>query len=273
MKTPFYDKTIWVTGASSGIGEALAVLFAGSGARLVLSGRDEPALKRVAKRCCAVKPFLEPHIEAFDMVEHSLFPAVVERVLHRTDGIDILINNAGVGQRAPALSCEPDVVHKIMNVNFFGTVFLTQALLPSMIERGAGRVVVVSSVLSKFHLPGRSAYAASKHALQGYFNTLRAELYGSGVGVTIACPGWIATHISQNALTADGTAYSEATGVASNKMSADSCALHIANAIASGKNEALMGGIETLGGLARALFPKLYDWAVQKRMTEFVYKK
>jgi short-subunit dehydrogenase len=107
-------------------------------------------------------------IEPFDISEHTHFPNLTKRVLDHSGGIDILVNNAGIGQRATALSCKPDVVRQIMEVNFFGPVFLTQAILPSMIENGSGRIVVISSVLGKFHLPGRSTYAASKHALQGY---------------------------------------------------------------------------------------------------------
>lgn len=268
----FCDKTVWITGASSGIGEALAVLLAGKGARLVLSGRDQIALHRVADRCSTSNKSTKILIKAFDVSEHTFFPNIVENVLKWAGSIDILINNAGVGQRSAAISCNPEVVRRIMNVNFFGTVFLTQTLLPSMISNGTGRIVVVSSVLGKSYLPGRSAYSASKHALQGYFNTLRSELFGSGVGITIVYPGWIATRISQNALTSNGTAYHQATGAASNKMSAEVCAQHIINAIASQKNEAMMGGIETWGGLARSIFPRIYDWAIRARTKEFIYK-
>ena len=269
----FHNKTVWITGASSGIGEALAILLAGKGARIVLSARNKGALEQVADRCrnCGIRA--TTWLEAFDTSEHALFPEVVSRVLGIAGGIDILINNAGVGQRAAAISCAPEVVRRIMDVNFFGTVFLTQALLPSMIENGSGRIVVVSSVLGKFHLPGRSAYGASKRALQGYFDTLRTELNGTGVGVTIVFPGWIATRISQNALTSNGTAFCQTTGMASKKMSAEKCARHIADAVASGKNEATMGGIETWGVVARILFPRLYDWSVRSRTREFIHTR
>ena len=269
----FKNKTIWITGASSGIGEALAVALAGAGARPVISGRDMDGLERVAEKCRSDLSSAPPLIEAFDMSEHSQFGAIVKRVLDRTVGIDLLINNAGVGQRAGALSCKPDVVRKIMEVNFLGPVFLTQEVLPHMLHRGSGRIAVVSSVLGKFHLPGRSAYAASKHALQGYFDTLRSEIYGSGVGVTIVCPGWIATDISRNALTADGSSYAKATTALSRKMSAADCAKHILRAVASGKNEATIGGIEKWGGVLRTLFPRLYDRVICGRMREFIYKK
>jgi dehydrogenase/reductase SDR family member 7B len=268
----FNKKTVWITGASSGIGEALAVEFAGSGSRLVLSGRDTTELGRVATKCRERSGGSEPSVEAFDIAGHDTFPRIVGRVLNRTGGIDILVNNAGVGQRATALSCRPEVIRKIFDVNFYGPVFLTREILPSMIKHGSGRIVVVSSILGKFHLPGRSAYAASKHALQGYFGTLRTELHGSGIGVTIVCPGWIATAISRNALTADGNSYEKPGMTVTHRMSAEKCARRILRTIATGKREALIGGIEIWGGLLRALLPEQYDRVIRKRGTEFVHQ-
>ena len=141
-----------------------------------------------------------------------------------------------------------------------------------MLERKSGRIVVVSSVLGTYHLPGRSAYAASKHALQGYFNTLRSELYGSGVAVTIVRPGWIATAMSRNALTAEGISYGKATKALSPKMNPEECARRILRAVAAGKNDAVIGGIEKWGGILRMLFPRAYDRVVSGKMREFVYK-
>lgn len=269
----FGNKTVWITGASSGIGEALSKELCAQGARLVISGRDTDSLERIAERCCEAENPIRPILVPFDVSDHAQFPSIVKRVFDTVGTVDILINNAGVGQRSDALSCRPDTVRKIMDVNFFGPVFLTQELLPSMIKRGSGRIVVVASVLGKFHLPGRSAYSASKHALIGYFNTLRTELGTSGIGVTVVCPGWIATNISQNALTADGTKYEKTTPRRSSKMSAETCSRHIIRAIAAQKNEATMGGIETLGGLLHTLSPKLFDWVVRRRSGEFHYTR
>ncbi len=268
---PFHEKNIWITGASSGIGEALALALAEKGARLVLSSRDKAGLDRVAAECTRRQPGLEPIVEPFDVAEHDELPSVVQRVLERTGGIDILISNAGVGQRASALSCAPDVVKRIFNVNFFGAAFLSRELLPSMLKRGSGRIVVVSSVLGTFHLPGRSAYAASKHALQGYFDTLRAELRGSGVAITVVRPGWIETSMSRNALTAEGTSYGKATKALSRKMSSEKCAQKILKTIASGKEDAVIGGIEKWGGILRMLFPRVYDRVISRKMSEFVF--
>ena len=268
----FTSKTVWITGASSGIGAALATEFAETGARLVLSARNEADLHNVASRCSEQHSDTTMYIEPFDVAEHHHFPAVVKRVLDRTGGVDILISNAGVGQRGSALSSKPDVVRKIFDVNFFGSVFLAQEVLPAMLERGSGKIVVISSVLGTFHLPGRSAYAASKHALQGYFDTLRSELAGSGVGITIIRPGWIETSMSRNALTADGASYGKATKALSRKMSAEECARRILRVVAAGKSDAVIGGIEKWGGVLSALFPRAYDRVMRKKMNEFIYK-
>ncbi|MBN1758624.1 MAG: SDR family oxidoreductase [Chitinispirillaceae bacterium] len=268
----FNNKTIWITGASSGIGEALTTELATTGARLVVSARNAADLDNVASRCRERNAKVTIFVEPFDVAEHHLFPAVVKRVLDRTGGIDILISNAGVGQRGSALSSNPDVVRRIFDVNFFGAVFLTQGLLPSMLERKSGRIVVISSVLGKFHLPGRSAYAASKHALQGYFDTLRAEIAGTGVEISIIRPGWIETPMSRNALTADGVSYGKSTKALSRKMSPEECARRILHVVAAGKNDAAIGGIEKWGGVLRILFPRAYDRIMGKKMSEFIYK-
>ncbi len=269
-KISFTNKTVWITGASSGIGEALAVEFAKRGAHLVLSARNADKIHQVAARCCEYNPQSSPYLELFDMADHNAFTDIVERVLCITGGVDVFVSNAGVGQRATALSTKPEVLRRIMDVNFFGPVFLTQKLLPSMIGRGSGRIVVISSVLGKIHIPGRSAYVASKHALQGYFDTLRTELHRSGIGITVISPGWISTAISYNALTADGTTYQKQGKAGRKRMSAEECAHKIVKAISSEKNEALPGGIETLGWVVKTFFPKLYDKIVIRRNKEFV---
>ncbi|HEX2956353.1 MAG TPA: SDR family oxidoreductase [Chitinispirillaceae bacterium] len=265
QNTTFRDKTIWITGASSGIGEALAVAFARQGAHLVLSSRNSNELERVADRCQCTGLSARPKIEPFDMADHSHFPNLVKKVLEHSGRVDILINNAGIGQRSTALSCAPDVVRRMMEVNFFGPVFLTQTLLPSMIAQGSGRIVVISSILGKIHFPGRSTYGASKHALQGYFSTLRSELYGSGVGVTTICPGWIATGFSQNALTATGAPYEQKARKHSAKMSTEQFARKALQVIAVRRDEAIIGGKETIGVWASKLFPKIYDHFVRYR--------
>ncbi len=268
----FREKTVWITGASSGIGEALAYAFAGKGARLVLSARNADALERVAACCLAKGAVEKPLLLPFDLAAHNIIPAMARQALGWRGGIDILVNNAGIGQRATAAEIKPEIARRIMEVNFFAPVFLTREVLPAMLARKSGRIVVVSSVLGKFHLPGRSVYTASKHALQGYFDTLRAELSGSGVGVTIICPGWIDTRISENALTGDGGCYGKATRSDARKMSAEECARKMIAAIAAGRREALIGGSEIWGGVLRAALPDIFDWLVNRQAREFLLR-
>lgn len=269
-KKMFVGKTIWITGASSGIGEALAVAFSQSGADVVLSARDQGGLERVAAKCHEHNPVGRQMVEAFDVSDHQRFPSVVKHVLERSGGIDILVSNAGVGQRGTALSSSPDVLRNILNVNFFGSVFLTRELLPSMLQRGNGRVVVISSILGTAHLPGRSGYCASKHALHGYFNTLRSELQGSGVEVSIISPGIIATDISRHALTEEGTPYGKPTPSVAGRMRPETCAKRIVRAVADGKLNVSVGGVEVWSGTLSALFPKLYEKIIRKRSKEFL---
>jgi len=267
----FEGRVVWITGASSGIGEALAHAFSRKGAHLVISARDRTALERVAETCLAHGAPEDPLTLPFDLGAHETIEPAVLEASKRWGHIDILVNNAGVGQRATAFESRPEVVRRIMDVNFLGPVFLAQAVLPSMLKQRSGRIVVVSSVLGKFHLPGRSAYVASKHALQGYFDTLRSELHGSGIEITIICPGWIETSISENALTANGNRHAKPTLVNYAKMPANECAKRILDAIEREKREAMIGGLEIHGGWLRAAFPRIYDWLIRRRMREFIW--
>ncbi|MCX7934162.1 MAG: SDR family oxidoreductase [Planctomycetota bacterium] len=250
----FRGKIVWVTGASSGIGAALARALAVEGCRLILSARRQDVLRQVAADCAA-----DVRLLPFDLAEHAMLRSIAEEALGFFGGIDIMIHNAGVGQRGGAGETQLEVVKRIMAVNFFGPVAITQAILPHMLERGSGQIVVVSSVLGKFHLPGRSAYTASKHALHGYFDTLRAELDNQKIAITLICPGWIATDISQNALCADGRVYGRSDRPPRRQMSATECARHMLIAIQQRRREAYIGGYEVYGRWLKLLWPSLFD--------------
>jgi short-subunit dehydrogenase len=256
------DKTLWITGASSGIGEALAKAASARGAKVALSARNGTELERVAEACQALggKTLALP----LDVAQPATFPAAAAAVTAALGNIDILVNNAGIGQRANAMDTRPEVVRRIFEVNFFGAIELTRAVLPGMVARRQGRIVVVSSVLGKIELPGRSAYVASKHALQGYFDTLRAELAGSGVGVTVVCPGWIETNISKNALEGDGSPHQGKIRVSRRRMNADACARQIWRAVERERDEATMGGAEILGTLVKRLSPSFFRRAIRR---------
>ena len=196
----FRGQTIWITGASSGIGEALAHAFAKRGARLVLSARRAERLEQLARTCGAP----EVHVLPFDQSELPSLAGVAERALALAGPIDVMVHNAGVGQRSLAAETAIDVDRKLIETNYLGPVALTKALLPGMRAQKRGTFEVMSSVLGVFGAPRRSGYAASKHALHGFFDSLRAELTHDGIRVLMVCPGRVRTEFSESALEGDG---------------------------------------------------------------------
>jgi dehydrogenase/reductase SDR family protein 7B len=198
----YKDKVVWITGASSGIGEHLAYAFAGEGAKLILSSRNEKELQRVRQNC---RDSEEVMALPLDVTNYEAMEDAVQLVLNRFDFINILVNNAGLGQRSYARETDFKVDKKLMEINFLGAVALTKAVLPAMTKQQFGQIVVISSILGKVSVPRRSAYAASKHALHGYFDSLRAELFDDNIKVTIICPGYVHTNLPINALCADGS--------------------------------------------------------------------
>jgi len=198
----FENKVVWITGASSGIGEALARRFALAGSRLILSSRRAAELERVASLCsgarsCSVLPL--------DLARPDTLAEVTKSALALEGLVDVMVHNGAVSQRAFAADAKYDDDELLMRTNYLGPVAITKALLPSMKARREGRFIVISSVLGKFGIPGRSAYCASKHALHGFFDTLRAEVSNDNIKVMLVLPGWVRTNISINALTAAGT--------------------------------------------------------------------
>ena len=252
----FADQVVWITGASSGIGEALAGAFARDGARLILSSRRTEELRRVADACGGAPERVR--VLPLDLTESDTLAAKAREAESQFGRIDILVNNGGISQRSPAKDTDLSVDRRIMEINFFSAVTLTRAVLPAMLARRAGRIVVIGSVVGKFATPRRSAYAASKHALQGWFDALRAELRGSGVGVTMVCPGLIRTNISLNALRADGSRNDQMDKGQENGMSPDRCAQAVLRATAAGRREIYPGGPETWAVLLNRLFPGLF---------------
>lgn len=242
-ENPFLDRVVWITGASSGIGEALARAFSAVGAELVLSARNEAGLHAVAARCASPGSV---DVVPLDLTDLDGLPARVAGVLERHGRVDFMVHNAGVAHRDLAMATTLDVDRRIMDTNYFGPVVLTKALLPDMIERGGGTFVVVGSMSGKFGAPLMSAYAASKHALQGFFESLRAEVEPRGVRVCVVIPGFIRTSITANALTGDGEAFGRVLSVHERGMSADACAARIVRAVRRGRREVLIGGSEVL---------------------------
>ncbi len=257
----FHGKVVWITGASSGIGEALAYELARRGATLVLSARREPLLERVRDRCDRAS---EHMIVPLDLTQTESMPEATAGVLARFGRIDLLVNNGGISQRSKVSETELDVDRRIMEVNYLGTVAMTKAVLPSMLERGRGQIVVISSLMGKIHTPMRSAYAASKHALHGFFGCLRAEVHDRGVRVSVICPGFVRTDITMNALTGDGSTYNEMGDAQSKAMSAEQFAIRCADAIAEQASDKMIGGPEVWAARLAPFFPRLYDYLVRR---------
>lgn len=256
------NKTCWITGAGSGIGEALAHQFAAKGANLILSGRNVNRLEMVKNK-------IEHHqtrvqIVPIDLTKTENLPALISEVKQQNNSIDYLINNAGVTQRALACETSEAVLRRLMEVNFFGTVALTKAVANIMLQQQSGHITIISSLAGKFGFPLRSGYSAAKHALQGYFETLRAEVAGKNINVLIVSPGRIQTAISQNALLKDGTAHQQSDPGQAKGMSVDICAKKIIKAIQKNQKDVVIGGSEVLMFYIRKWCPPLFFWLVRK---------
>jgi len=199
--TDFKDKTVWVTGASSGIGEAVAKVFAAQGARIILSGRRVDALKAVADKLPT-----ESHILPFETTDFDALEDIVEQAWAWTGRVDVLVNNAGVSQRSLAIHTKPQVYTDLINIDLIAPIWLTQLQLPKMADAGGAHIIAISSVAGRIGAPLRTAYSAAKHGLIGYMDALRTEVQGRhNINVTNVLPGSVATNVSRNAFTADGT--------------------------------------------------------------------
>lgn len=259
----FRDKIVWVTGASSGIGEALALNFSREGAKLVLSSRNTAELERVRKACDggADRHLVLP----LDLTQVAGFPEVTSQVLRHFGHVDVLVHSGGVSQRSLAADTDLATDRAIMDLNFFGTVALTKAVLPSMLARKSGHIVPISSVVGYVGTPLRSTYSASKHALHGFFDSLRAEMAKDGIDVTIVCPGYVRTNVSRNALTGNGTAYGKMDGTHDRAMRPEECARRIVDAVAKRKEEMVVGGKETWAVPLKRFIPRLVSRMVRMK--------
>lgn len=256
MRRRFENKVVWITGASSGIGAALAEAFAAEGAKLVLSARRRDELEKIAAKCGG-----DVFVLPLDLSKADTLEGLTQQVLARFGAVDVMVHNGGISQRSLVKDTVMDVHRKLMEVNYFGTVGLTRAVLPSMLEKKSGRFVVISSVMGKIGTPLRSSYAASKHALHGFFDCLRAEVSDSGVGVTMICPGYIQTEVSKNALTADGSPTNKTGDDIASGFPADATARQIVDAVAAKQSEVYVGalGKERLALLLKRFLPGVLE--------------
>ncbi len=262
----FENKVVWITGASSGIGEALVQVFAREGAKLVLSARRIEELNRVKEslKIAEENIFILP----LDLANTSTIDELTHRVISKFGRIDILINNGGMSQRSLTKDSPIEIDRKIMEVNFFGTVALTKSVLPHLLKQKSGNIIVISSIAGKFGFYFRSAYSASKHALHGFFESLRMEIYKDNVNVLIVCPGKIKTNISVNAITSDGSKHNKMDESTELGTSAEECARQIIQAIKNNKEEIFIGGKELRSVWVKRFFPNLFSKIIRKQKPE-----
>lgn len=251
----FKDKVVWITGASSGIGEALAYDLHNRGASLILSSRRREALEEVKKNCSGSRKDI--HILPLDLTETDALAHKAQLALDRFGRIDYLFNNGGISHRSLAVDTKMDVVRKVMEVNFFGSVALTKAVLPAMIKREKGHIIVTSSVMGKFGTRLRSSYAASKHALHGYFDCLRQEVHEYNITITLVCPGFIKTGITKNALEGDGSKHGKMGKGQQEGMLPGEFVEKLLPKIAKQKNEIYIGDKEVAGVYLKRWAPGL----------------
>lgn len=258
----FEGKTIWVTGASSGIGEALVYALSTCGAKLIISARRKDDLERV--RSNAKHPD-NIDILPFDLSSQASVEEAVHVCLSRHTRIDMLFNNGGISQRAQALDTPADVERRLMEVNFFSNILLSKSVAQHMKSHGGGHLVITSSLMGKWGFFLRSTYAAGKHALHGYYDSMRMEVEPFNIRITLLTPGFIASDISKHALDAHGKATGEMDQNQAGGMSTTECARQILAGVAAGKTEFGIGGKELLGLKLRRFFPSLFERILRKR--------
>lgn len=252
------QKVVWITGASSGIGKGLALALSKKGCRLILSGRNIAELEKVKAECP------QSEILPFDLADYKLAPDHVAKAISFFGHVDILINNGGISQRSLLVETDIEVDKKLMEIDYLGTIALTKALLPHFVQRNSGRFVTVTSIMGKFGSPYRSGYCGAKHALHGFFDVLRMEHEKDNVGVTILCPGFVATNVAKNALTADGSSQKTNDTATQNGLSVEEFAKRAIKAIESEKFEAFIGRKEIMGVYLKRFFPKVLHRFVLK---------
>lgn len=249
------DQIVWITGASSGIGESVAIALAQRGAKLVLSARREDELQRV-KRQCEQAGGAEVLILPLDVCDESAMPASVDKVLESFGHIDLLINNAGISQRSFCKDTEMAVYRKLFEVNVFGQIALTKQVLPHMLSRGSGHIAITASVAGKIGGPSRTGYCATKHAMFGFYDSLRSEVQHQGIDVSTIVPGFIRTNISTNALKGDGSEFAVMDEDIAAGMDVRKAASVIVKGLEKKKKEINVGeGFEMLGLKVKRFLP------------------
>ncbi|MFM1912941.1 MAG: hypothetical protein RIR51_779 [Bacteroidota bacterium] len=254
---------VWITGASSGIGEALAKQFAKRGDNLILTARREDELNRVAKDCQnGNNQILVLPADLTILDNHS---SLVDKIIKDFGSIDILVLNAGVSQRSRVIDTDFKVYRNLFEINFFSLVSMVQAVLPIFRKQGYGHFVPIASVAGRISTPRRAAYGATKHAVFGFFDALRAEEHDFGIQVTTILPGYIKTNISIAAMNEKGENYGKMDPNQAKGIDVDYTAKKIMQAILAKKNEYFIGGkLEAFGLFVKRFFPSLGFYLIRR---------
>jgi short-subunit dehydrogenase len=248
--------TVWITGASSGIGEACARRWAAGGAGLVLTASSPARLETVAAACRALG---SPRVVVlpYDFRDPDGIRELAEQAWDAFDGLDIVYCNAGISQRTDIGDTSMEMVREIMEINYFAPVAIAKAVLGPMVARGGGHIAVTTSIAGRFGFPLRCGYSSSKFALYGFFETLQAEYHDKGIKVTIVCPGRVRTNISLRALDKGGRQHGQMDPGQAGGLSAEKAASRIVRAIGRGRREILVGRKELVMVFIKRFFPGL----------------
>ena len=263
-------KVVWITGASSGIGQALALEYVRQGAAVILSARRESVLNGVKKECVDAGA-LEQNVLVLplDVTQEETLESSTEKAFAFKGQIDLLINNAGISQRSSCLNTTMPTYRTLFDVDVFGQIALTKCVLPLMIKQGFGHIAVTSSVAGKIGVPYRTGYCAAKHAVMGFFDALRSEVAHQNISVSTITPGFIRTNVSKNALAGDGSAFGQVDENISGGMAAGDCAKVVVAGLNKGKKEIAVGkGSEMHALWIKRFFPNLLTKILEKQ-----YKK
>lgn len=255
----FNNKVIWITGASSGIGKAVAIALSQYNCQLILSSRRKDALDTVKQQCknpdrIAVLPF--------DLADYEQMQPIALKAIQCFGTIDILINNGGISQRSLIIDTDISVDEKLMKIDYLGTIALTKAVLPHFVERQSGQFVTVTSLMGKFSSAYRSGYCGAKHALHGFFDALRLEHDKDNIKVTLICPGFINTNVARNAITGDGSQQQTQDETTQKGLNVNEFAKRMLKAIKKEKFEAYIGKKEVLGIYLKRFLPRFLHWYV-----------
>ncbi len=254
------ERVVWITGASSGIGRALAQALAAQGDRLVLSARRQEVLEEFRDSLPAPDHHL---VLPLDVADTAQFASAIDKVKTQFGRLDVLVNNAGITQRSRVMDTDIAVFRRIMEVDFFGAIGLTHGVLPWLKQQGHGQIVVVTSLVGELPTPQRAGYSAAKHALHGWFESLRAE-EGTWLDVLLVMPGFVRTEVSLNALEGDGSRHDKMDDVQANGMSAEACAKRILLAMQRKKPLAIIAGKEKAAVYLKRWFPAAYRFAISR---------